>query len=80
MKVLREKVQCRSSSSIHIDYSQPLVGGLSVHSTSTVLTARRQRTGTTVLRGRRERIGARGVMRARQCVLCGASVAASRRG
>jgi hypothetical protein len=35
MKVLREKVQCRSSSSIaiHIDYSQPLVGGLSVHST-----------------------------------------------
>ena len=33
MKVLREKAQCRSSSSIHIDYNQPLVGGLSVHST-----------------------------------------------
>eukprot|EP00966_Prymnesium_polylepis_P228393 5286156-Prymnesium_polylepis.1 len=33
MKVLREKVHCRSSSSIHIDYNQPLAGGLSVHST-----------------------------------------------
>eukprot|EP00966_Prymnesium_polylepis_P289541 6687956-Prymnesium_polylepis.1 len=33
MKVLRENVHCRSSSSIHIDYNQPFVGGLSVHST-----------------------------------------------
>ena len=33
MKVLREKVRCRSSSSIHIDYNQPLLGGLSVHYT-----------------------------------------------
>eukprot|EP00966_Prymnesium_polylepis_P122455 2830779-Prymnesium_polylepis.1 len=33
MKVLREKVHCRSSSSINIDYNQPLVGGLSVRST-----------------------------------------------
>eukprot|EP00966_Prymnesium_polylepis_P087279 2020113-Prymnesium_polylepis.1 len=33
MKVLRENVHCRSSSSIHVDYSQLLVGGLSVHST-----------------------------------------------
>eukprot|EP00966_Prymnesium_polylepis_P149526 3454628-Prymnesium_polylepis.1 len=33
MKVLKEKVQCRSSRSIHIDYNDPLVGGLSVHST-----------------------------------------------
>jgi len=32
-KVLREKVHCRSLSSIHMDYNQPLVGGLSVHST-----------------------------------------------
>ena len=31
MKVLREKVYCRSSRSIHIDYNQPLVGGLSVN-------------------------------------------------
>ena len=33
LSVLRENVHCRSSSSIHIDYNQPLVGGLSVHST-----------------------------------------------
>eukprot|EP00966_Prymnesium_polylepis_P042624 990387-Prymnesium_polylepis.1 len=33
MKVLRETVHIRSSSSIHIDYNQPLVGGLSVRST-----------------------------------------------
>ena len=33
VKVLREKVLCRSSSSIHVDYNQLLVGGLSVHST-----------------------------------------------
>ena len=32
-KVLREKVHCRSLSSIHIDYNQPLVGGPSVHPT-----------------------------------------------
>ena len=30
-KVLRENVHCRSLSSIHILYNQPLVGGLSVH-------------------------------------------------
>ena len=33
MKVLRERAYCRSSSFIHMDYNQPLVGGLSVHST-----------------------------------------------
>eukprot|EP00966_Prymnesium_polylepis_P203423 4712797-Prymnesium_polylepis.1 len=33
MKVLREKAHCRSSSSIHLYYNQPLVGGLSVHPT-----------------------------------------------
>eukprot|EP00966_Prymnesium_polylepis_P018314 421899-Prymnesium_polylepis.1 len=33
MKVLRKKVHSRSSSSIHLDYNQPLAGGLSVHST-----------------------------------------------
>eukprot|EP00966_Prymnesium_polylepis_P325780 7381725-Prymnesium_polylepis.1 len=33
MKVLRETVHCRSSSSIHTDCNQPLVGGLSVHYT-----------------------------------------------
>ena len=33
MKVLRERVHCRSSSSTRVDYNQPLVGGLSVHST-----------------------------------------------
>ena len=32
-KVLREKVHCRSLSSIHMDYNQPLVGGPSVHPT-----------------------------------------------
>ena len=30
-KVLREKVHCRSLSSIHILYNQPLVGGLSAN-------------------------------------------------
>ena len=32
-KVLREKVHCRSLSSIHIDYNQPLVSGLSMNAT-----------------------------------------------
>jgi hypothetical protein len=40
MKVLREKVHCRSSISIHIDCNQPLVGGRCVHSTA--LPPRRQ--------------------------------------
>ena len=37
MKSLSEKVPCRSLSSIHIDYNQPIVGGLSVHSTPATL-------------------------------------------
>ena len=32
-KFLREKVHYRSLSSIHIDYNQPLVGGLSINAT-----------------------------------------------
>jgi hypothetical protein len=45
MKVLREKVQRRSSSCIRIDYSQPLVGGLRVHSTPATQIANFQLTG-----------------------------------
>ena len=53
MKVLREKVHCRSSSSIHIDYNQPLVGGLSVHSTPARQIAKFQLPGGSTYKNRR---------------------------
>ena len=47
-KVLREKVHCRSLSSIHMDYNQPLVGGPSVHPTPAMQIGNLQLTGGSI--------------------------------
>ena len=47
-KVLREKVHCRSLSSIHMDYNQPLVGGPSVHPTPATQIANLQLAGGSI--------------------------------